>query len=229
VCADWRKRTQSGKLVEGECYLAQQKGAGYRPSVPERSRFPALGCPCEHARTAPGSVAGGRLGLRFTVGCGQYRLRPSTALSAPAHGQGNRLLCQDDHEKLSAGEPLPGNHDLRPGFVPIDGTGRISIVGISDLQHLGLCMTDDDDEPNLVASGKSQVTVVDGVRFSIEIYRLETDPAWTLEVVDPEGTSHVWEEQFVSDKDARNVAIKAIETEGAAAFMRGDNVIPFRP
>lgn len=87
----------------------------------------------------------------------------------------------------------------------------------------------DDDEPNLVTSGKSRVVTVDGVRFQIEIYRLETDSTWTLEVVDPENTSHVWEEQFTSDKDARDVAIKAIETEGAAAFMRGDNVIPFRP
>lgn len=85
-----------------------------------------------------------------------------------------------------------------------------------------------EDEPNLTTSGKSQHVVVDGYPFSIEIYRLETDKAWTLEVVDHEGTSHVWDEQFRSDKDARNAAIQAIEAEGALAFMRGDNVIPFR-
>ena len=85
-----------------------------------------------------------------------------------------------------------------------------------------------EDEPNLVSSGKSQHVVVDGHPFSIEIYRLETDKTWTLEVVDHEGTSHVWEEEFNSDKDARNAAIQAIEAEGAIAFMRGDNIIPFR-
>jgi hypothetical protein len=85
-----------------------------------------------------------------------------------------------------------------------------------------------EDEPNLVTSGKSQHVVVDGYPFSIEIYRLETDKTWTLEIVDIEGTSHVWDEQFKSDKDARNTAIQAIEAEGAIAFMRGDNVIPFR-
>ena len=90
-------------------------------------------------------------------------------------------------------------------------------------------MTDDDDEPNLVASPQSQSVLIDGVRFGIEIYRLETDSTWTLEVVDPENTSHVWEEQFASDEDALTAAIKAIEREGPAAFMRGDNVIPFRP
>ena len=47
-------------------------------------------------------------------------------------------------------------------------------------------------------------------------------------MVDHEGTSHVWDDLFESDKDARNTAIAAIQSEGALAFMRGDNVIPFR-
>lgn len=86
----------------------------------------------------------------------------------------------------------------------------------------------DDDEPNMVNSGKSQRVIVEGLPFSIEIYRLETDKTWTLEVVDHEGTSHVWDDQFESDKDARNTALEAIQSEGALVFMRGDNVIPFR-
>ena len=90
-------------------------------------------------------------------------------------------------------------------------------------------MTDYDDEPNIVTSSKSMAVLIDGLRFQIEIYRLETDSTWTLEVVDPENSSHVWEDQFASDRDARDAAIKAIESEGVAAFMRGDNVIPFRP
>ncbi|MGY6697594.1 MAG: hypothetical protein ACXIUW_16420 [Roseinatronobacter sp.] len=86
----------------------------------------------------------------------------------------------------------------------------------------------EEDEPNIVTSGKSQKIMIDGVRFNIDIYRLETDTFWTLEVVDAENTSHVWEDQFSSDKDARDAAIKAIKSEGAIAFMRGNNVIPFR-
>jgi hypothetical protein len=89
-------------------------------------------------------------------------------------------------------------------------------------------MNGDDDEPNIVTSGKSQSVLVDGLSFRIEIYRLETDSAWILEVVDPDNTSHVWDEQFASDRDARDAAIQAIESQGAVAFMRGDNVIPFR-
>lgn len=89
-----------------------------------------------------------------------------------------------------------------------------------------LSMTE--DEPNMITSSKSQRLAVDGYVFSIEIYRLETDSTWILEVVDHHGTSHVWENQFSSDKDARTAALEALESEGAVAFMRGDNVVPFR-
>ena len=48
----------------------------------------------------------------------------------------------------------------------------------------------------------------------------------------PSGGGHiikaVSDDQFASDKDARNTAIQAIEAEGEIAFMRGDNVIRFR-
>lgn len=84
-------------------------------------------------------------------------------------------------------------------------------------------------EPNLVRSGKSTSISVDGYHFTIEIFRLETDKTWTLEVVDYDNTSHVWDEQFDSDAEALGVAVKAIETEGALAFIRGNNVVPFRP
>ena len=64
--------------------------------------------------------------------------------------------------------------------------------------------------------------------FSIEIYRLEDEKPWVLEVVDYEGNSHVWEDEFKSDKDARNAAVNELDNQGAIAFLRGDNVIPFR-
>lgn len=57
---------------------------------------------------------------------------------------------------------------------------------------------------------------------------MENDTTWTLEVIDQQSTSHVWDEQFQSDAEARDVAVKTIEAEGAIAFMRGSNVIPFR-
>ncbi|SUZ33692.1 hypothetical protein ROE7235_03465 [Roseibaca ekhonensis] len=89
-------------------------------------------------------------------------------------------------------------------------------------------MNDTDDEPNIVRSGKSKRIVVDALPFLIEIFRLEGDKTWTLEVVDKDNTSHVWDDQFISDTEARDTAVAAINSEGAVTFMRGDNVVPFR-
>ena len=86
----------------------------------------------------------------------------------------------------------------------------------------------DEEEPNLITSSKSQQVVVDGYPFTIEIYRLEDQSEWTLEVVDCDNTSHVWDDLFKSDNDARNAAIMKLEGEGAVSFMRGDNVMSFR-
>ena len=86
----------------------------------------------------------------------------------------------------------------------------------------------DHDEPNIVNSGQSKRITIDNSTFLIEIYRLEADDLWTLEVVDHDGTSHVWAEQFMSDKEAYSIAVQTIETEGAKTFMMGNNVIPFR-
>jgi len=85
-----------------------------------------------------------------------------------------------------------------------------------------------EEEPNLITSSKSQQVTVDGYPFSIEIYRLEDQSEWSLEVVDFENTSHVWDDLFQSDKDARNAAVAELESEGALSFMRGNNVIPFK-
>lgn len=81
-------------------------------------------------------------------------------------------------------------------------------------------------EPNIVYSGLSRRVRVDNLELRIEIYRLEDDPLWALEVVDTEGTSTVWDEQFKTDQDALDAVEAVIRDEGAAAFR--DNVIPFR-
>ncbi len=80
--------------------------------------------------------------------------------------------------------------------------------------------------PNIVYSGLSRKVRVDGQDYRVEIYRLEHEALWALEVVDKDGTSTVWDEQFNSDQDAFDAVQQAIREEGSAAFR--DNVIPFR-
>ncbi len=84
-------------------------------------------------------------------------------------------------------------------------------------------------EPNIVSSSASQRTIVDGVPFKVDIYKLEGGDGWTLEVVSADGTSTVWDDLFDDDQTALAVALKTIRTEGAVAFANGgSNVIPFK-
>jgi hypothetical protein len=83
------------------------------------------------------------------------------------------------------------------------------------------------DDPNLITSGLSRTVTMDSSPVRIEIVRIEGNPDWTLEVVDVEGTSVVWQEPFETDTAALSEAIRAIEEEGAKLFLDDSNVIPF--
>ena len=82
-------------------------------------------------------------------------------------------------------------------------------------------------DPNIVNSGLSQRVTVEGHNFSIEIYKLEDGNEWSLEVVDEEGTSIVWDDLFDSDQAAFDEVTRAIKEEGLAAFQESGNVVPF--
>ena len=82
-------------------------------------------------------------------------------------------------------------------------------------------------DPNIVSSGLSKKVTVEGHRFKIDIYKLETDTTWSLEVIDTDGTSTVWDDQFDTDQLALDEVMGAIEKEGLAAFRDSSNVIKF--
>ncbi len=82
-------------------------------------------------------------------------------------------------------------------------------------------------EPNLVTSHLTQKILVEETYLSIEIYRLEDQDFWTLEVVDDEGTSTVWDDEFSSDKDALDAALNEIDKVGVNGFRLYSNVLAF--
>ena len=82
-------------------------------------------------------------------------------------------------------------------------------------------------DPNIVYSGLSRKISVDGHQFHIEIYRLEEDAKWTLEAIDDEGTSTVWDDQFDTDQAALDELLTDIEKQGIATFRESANIIPF--
>ncbi len=60
--------------------------------------------------------------------------------------------------------------------------------------------------------------MVDGRRFEIDIYRLDDQDCWTLEVINDEGGSYVWDNVFATEQAALDTALYAFEIEGAAGF-----------
>jgi len=83
-------------------------------------------------------------------------------------------------------------------------------------------------DPDLIRSGLSRRVTVEGQEFHVEIYRLEHQTTWTLEVVDAEdGASTVWDDEFETAQNAMDVVLKTIEEEGLGAFRESADVIEF--
>ena len=74
-------------------------------------------------------------------------------------------------------------------------------------------------EPELIQSPLSQAITRDGHTLRVDIYRLEEETDWLLEVVNDDGTSHVWDDRFATDKAALDAVNEAIDEEGITAFL----------
>jgi hypothetical protein len=73
------------------------------------------------------------------------------------------------------------------------------------------------DDPKIIESRHSGSFTKDGVTVEVCIYRL-ADTKWSLEVVDAEGTSYVWDEEFDTDDAAHREFVRTVETEGMLEF-----------
>ncbi len=85
----------------------------------------------------------------------------------------------------------------------------------------------DEREPNLITSDLSRHVTRDGITVELCIYRLETKTEWALEVVNPTGTSIVWDNQFPSDEAANEEFLRTVDKEGMADFLDDAKVVPF--
>ncbi|WP_254277515.1 hypothetical protein [Halomonas sp. 3H] len=74
-------------------------------------------------------------------------------------------------------------------------------------------------EPELIQSPLSQSITRDGHSLQVDIYRLEDEVDWVLEVVNETGTSHVWDDRFATDQAALGAVYEAIDEEGITAFL----------
>jgi hypothetical protein len=75
------------------------------------------------------------------------------------------------------------------------------------------------DEPEIENSQLSGTVSRDGMTVLVQIYRIAGgSDGWSLEVVDHEGGSTVWDDLFDTDADAYAEFVKTLEAEGIASF-----------
>jgi hypothetical protein len=79
-----------------------------------------------------------------------------------------------------------------------------------------------DDDPKIIKSPLCRTFTADGITVSVEIYRLETSDGWSLELVDQDWNSTVWEELFATDQAAWEEFQRGIRELGLARLLEGD-------
>jgi hypothetical protein len=78
----------------------------------------------------------------------------------------------------------------------------------------------DDDDPEIEYSPLCEEVTRDGLTVRVQIYRLKTgSDGWSLEVVDHENASTVWDDLFATDHEALAEFSRTLEDEGIQSFL----------
>jgi hypothetical protein len=83
------------------------------------------------------------------------------------------------------------------------------------MSRKNMAAEDDDSaqEPDFIKSPLSQSLTRNGLTVRVEIYVDYPSDRWILELVDAQGTSHVWDERFETDQQALDEALRALDEE----------------
>ena len=79
------------------------------------------------------------------------------------------------------------------------------------------------DLPDVKRSPLSQSFTADGITVQIEIYQIEGVEGWTLELIDEEGGSVVWQEEFATDAEAFADFTDGLDELGLAKLLEPDD------
>jgi hypothetical protein len=78
----------------------------------------------------------------------------------------------------------------------------------------------DDDAPEIEYSPLCTEVTQDGLTVRVQIYRLKIGSnGWSLEVVDHENASTVWDDLFATDHEALAEFSRTLEDEGIQSFL----------
>jgi hypothetical protein len=79
-----------------------------------------------------------------------------------------------------------------------------------------------DNDPEIENSPLCEKVTRDGITVDVQIYRLVGRyEGWSLEVVDEEGSSTVWDDRFATDVAAYAEFERTIDEEGIETFLTG--------
>ncbi len=77
--------------------------------------------------------------------------------------------------------------------------------------------------PDIIRSPLSQTFTHDGLTVRVEIYKIEGTDGWTLELIDEEGGSTVWQDAFATDADAFAEFTDGVEQLGLDRLIDPDD------
>ena len=75
-----------------------------------------------------------------------------------------------------------------------------------------------EEDPKIVYSSRCTKFFKDGQTVEVNIFRIETESTWHLEVINEQNTSTVWDDPFDSDEEAYAEFLSTVEVEGMGAF-----------
>ena len=79
-----------------------------------------------------------------------------------------------------------------------------------------------DTSPKIIMSPLSRQFSADGVTVDVAVYKIDRSIGWTLEVVDEDANSTLWNFEFSTDWAAWEAFEQAVAEEGLAKILLGD-------
>ena len=79
------------------------------------------------------------------------------------------------------------------------------------------------DDPKIIQSELTRTIEAEGTSVGVLIYRYLGKIEWTLEILDENGNTTIWDDKFATEEDALAEAIASIRTEGIWSFVHDGN------
>lgn len=83
-----------------------------------------------------------------------------------------------------------------------------------------------DPDPKIIRSPLSRWFESDGVTVNVDIYRLEGSEGWTLELIDENWNSVLWDDLFATDQAALDEFLTGVQEIGLARLLDPDDDDP---